>query len=64
MTAPVDGGFRAFLQDLNDSLGIRRKLSEPGITEAAIPDFVHGTIIDVSCGGNAINLTNLFKAAL
>ncbi|MCA0927525.1 iron-containing alcohol dehydrogenase [Ruegeria profundi] len=62
-------GFRAFVQDFNDALGIPRKLSDLGVTEASIPELVKGAIIDPSCGGNPIelteeNLTALFKAAL
>ncbi|WP_170603848.1 iron-containing alcohol dehydrogenase [Ruegeria arenilitoris] len=62
-------GFRKFVQDFNDSLGIPRGLSELGVTEADIPELVRGAIIDPSCGGNPIelteaNLTALFKAAL
>ena len=62
-------GFRAYVQELNDSLGIPRKLSDLGVTEASIPELVKGAIIDPSCGGNPIelteeNLTELFKAAL
>ena len=68
----IDGGFdgfRAFVQDLNDSLNIPRTLSDLGVTEEAIPTLVKGAIIDPSCGGNPIelteqNLTALFKAAL
>ncbi|UUV05239.1 iron-containing alcohol dehydrogenase [Ruegeria sp. YS9] len=68
----IDGGFdgfRAFVQDFNDSLGIPRTLSDLGVTEASIPELVDGAIIDPSCGGNPIeltkdNLTQLFKAAL
>ncbi len=68
----IDGGFdgfRTFVQDFNDSLGIPRKLSELGVTEASIPELVQGAIIDPSCGGNPIeltenNLTELFRTAL
>ncbi|CUK21140.1 1,3-propanediol dehydrogenase [Ruegeria denitrificans] len=68
----IDGGFdgfRAFVQTFNDDLGIPRKLSDLGVTEAAIPDLVKGAIIDPSCGGNPIelneqNLTALFNNAL
>lgn len=68
----IDGGFdgfRAFVQDFNDSFSIPRKLSDLGVTETAISDLVQGAIIDPSCGGNPIeltedNLTALFKAAL
>ena len=62
-------GFRAFVQEFNDSMSIPAKLSEMGVTEASIPDLVAGAIIDPSCGGNPIeltesNLTGLFRAAL
>ncbi|OIQ26984.1 MAG: alcohol dehydrogenase [Alphaproteobacteria bacterium MedPE-SWcel] len=62
-------GFQSYVQDLNDSLGIPRRLSDLGVTEEAIPELVKGAIIDPSCGGNPIklteeNLTQLFKAAL
>lgn len=68
----IDGGFdgvRGFVQEFNDALGIPTRLSELGVTEAAIPKLVQGAIIDPSCGGNPIeltedNLTALFKAAL
>ena len=68
----IDGGFdgfREFVQDLNDSLNIPRKLSDLGVTEEAIPALVKGAVTDPSCGGNPIalteeNLTALFKAAL
>ncbi|WP_298856161.1 iron-containing alcohol dehydrogenase, partial [uncultured Ruegeria sp.] len=67
----IDGGFdgfRAFVQEFNDSLGIPRTLSDLSVTETAIPELVQGAIIDPSCGGNPIeltkeNLTQLFKAA-
>jgi alcohol dehydrogenase class IV len=62
-------GFRAFVQAFNDSLGIPRRLSELGVTAESIPDLVKGAIIDPSCGGNPVelteeNLTDLFNAAL
>ncbi|MES0883358.1 iron-containing alcohol dehydrogenase [Roseibium sp. SCP14] len=62
-------GFRAFVKEFNDSLGIPSSLSELGVTEDAIPELVKGALVDPSCGGNPIelteeNLTNLFKAAL
>ncbi|KXF89086.1 iron-containing alcohol dehydrogenase [Phaeobacter inhibens] len=68
----IDGGFEgvcAYVQELNDSLGIPRGLSELGVTEAAIPELVKGALIDPSCGGNPIelteaNLTQLFKDAM
>ncbi|PSL17492.1 iron-containing alcohol dehydrogenase [Shimia abyssi] len=68
----IDGGFdgfRAFVDDLNDSLGIPKRLSDLGVTADAIPELVEGAIIDPSCGGNPIeltreNLTGLFKACI
>ncbi len=62
-------GFRDFVQEFNDALGIPRQLSELGVTEDRIPELVEGAIIDPSCGGNPIeltkeNLTQLFHAAL
>lgn len=62
-------GFRSYVQELNDSLGIPRKLSDLGVTADAIPELVKGAIIDPSCGGNPIelteeNLTQLFHTAL
>ena len=68
----IDGGFagfQAFVQEFNDNLGIPRRLSELGVTEASIPALAKAAVIDPSCGGNPIelteeNLTELFKAAL
>ncbi len=62
-------GFKTFVQELNDSLGIPKRLSELGVTAESIPELVKGAIIDPSCGGNPIeltetNLTELFNAAL
>ncbi|MFU8776843.1 MAG: iron-containing alcohol dehydrogenase [Roseovarius sp.] len=62
-------GFRAFVQDFNDSLGIPRGLRDLGVTVASIPDLVRDALTDPSCGGNPVplteaNLTALFKAAL
>ncbi len=62
-------GFRAFVQEFNDALGIPRQLSELGVTEDRISELVEGAIIDPSCGGNPIeltkeSLTQLFHAAL
>ncbi|WP_243612723.1 iron-containing alcohol dehydrogenase [Shimia aestuarii] len=68
----IDGGFdgfRAFVQAMNDSMAIPRKLSEMGVTKDAIPELVSGALTDPSCGGNPIeltemNVTALFEAAL
>jgi alcohol dehydrogenase class IV len=62
-------GFRAFVQEFNDSLAIPRKLSDLGVTPDAIPQLVKGAITDPSCGGNPVtlteeNLTELFNKAM
>jgi alcohol dehydrogenase class IV len=62
-------GFRAFVQGFNDSMGIPRKLSDLGVTFEAIPELVKGALIDPSCGGNPVelteaNLTALFEATI
>ena len=62
-------GFRTFVQELNDGLGIPRKLGEMGVAMEAIDDLVEGAIIDPSCGGNPIELTRenlrgLFEAVI
>lgn len=68
----IDGGFDgfcSFVQGLNDSLGIPRRLSDMGVTEDSIPALVKSAITDPSCGGNPIELTEanleqLFRTAL
>ncbi len=68
----IDGGFdgfRKFVQEFNDALGIPRTLSELGVTKSSIPELVKGAISDPSCGGNPVelteeNLTELFRSAL
>ncbi|GAA6179375.1 MULTISPECIES: iron-containing alcohol dehydrogenase [unclassified Shimia] len=62
-------GFRAFVQGFNDGMGVPRKLGELGVTADAIPELVKGALIDPSCGGNPIelteaNLTALFEATI
>ncbi|NIZ12543.1 iron-containing alcohol dehydrogenase [Phaeobacter sp. HF9A] len=62
-------GFQSFVQGFNDSFEIPRKLSDLGVTEDAIPALVKDALIDPSCGGNPIelteaNLTALFQEAL
>ncbi len=62
-------GFRAFVQDLNDELGIPRRISEFGVTEDRIPEMAAMAVEDPSCGGNPVkltveNLTGLYKASL
>jgi alcohol dehydrogenase class IV len=50
-------GFRNFVQEMNDSMSIPRKLSEMGVSADKLDDLVAGAIIDPSCGGNPIELT-------
>lgn len=62
-------GFCTYVQELNDSMGIARKLSDMGVTADAIPALVKGALIDPSCGGNPVvlteaNLTALFEATI
>ncbi|MBO9400576.1 iron-containing alcohol dehydrogenase [Shimia sp. R9_3] len=62
-------GFRAFVQGFNDSFAIPRKLSDLGVKADAIPELVKGALIDPSCGGNPVelteaNLTALFEATI
>ena len=62
-------GFRAFVAQLNDSLGVPRGLATLGVTEDAIPDLVRDALDDPSCGGNPVtldtqNLESLFRSAL
>lgn len=62
-------GFKAFVQEFNDSLGIPRGLSNLGVKDASIPTLAKAAVIDPSCGGNPLkltveNLTKLFKSAL
>ncbi|SIT80704.1 iron-containing alcohol dehydrogenase [Pontibaca methylaminivorans] len=62
-------GFRAFVQDLNDELGIPRRISEFGVTEDRIAEMAAMAVEDPSCGGNPVkltveNLTGLYKASL
>ncbi len=62
-------GFRDFVEDFNARLGIPSGLSAFGVTEEDIPDLVKDAIIDPSCGGNPVRLTEealtrLYLAAL
>ena len=61
-------GFRAFVQDFNDSFDIPRGLSDLGVDSARIDDLVEMALEDPSCGGNpvtldATNMRQLFKTA-
>jgi len=62
-------GFRDFVQQFNDSLGIPRKLADMGVTTDQMDALVAGAIIDPSCGGNPIelnknNLRQLFETVI
>ncbi|WP_280546622.1 iron-containing alcohol dehydrogenase [Halomonas sp. 11-S5] len=50
-------GFRAFVQELNDQMGIPGTLSEIGATPDRIDDLAEMAIQDPSCGGNPVTLT-------
>ena len=50
-------GFRAFVQDFNDSLGIPRRLREMGVKDAPMDVLVASALSDPSCGGNPVKLT-------
>ncbi|CAM3502210.1 iron-containing alcohol dehydrogenase [Halomonas lysinitropha] len=50
-------GFQAFVQALNDQLGIPRTLSEIGAKPDRIDDLAEMAIQDPSCGGNPVTLT-------
>ncbi|MEE3361146.1 MAG: iron-containing alcohol dehydrogenase [Pseudomonadota bacterium] len=68
----IDGGyngFRAFVQDFNDSFNIPRKLSEMGVTGDKMDVLVPMALSDPSCGGNPVeltteNVTALFEAVI
>ena len=50
-------GFRAFVQDFNDSFAIPRKLTDLGVEATRIDELVPEALSDPSCGGNPIPLT-------
>jgi alcohol dehydrogenase class IV len=50
-------GFRDFVQRLNDSLGVPRRLSEMGVGRDRIDDLTALALTDPSCGGNPVTLT-------
>jgi len=56
----IDGGFdgfRVYVQDLNDRMGIPRTLVEIGATPDRIDELAEMAIRDPSCGGNPVPLT-------
>jgi len=50
-------GFCAYVDDLNTSLGIPKKLSGLGIENPDVERIVAGALIDPSTGGNPIKMT-------
>ena len=68
----ISGGFSGFcdfVQKLNDSLGIPRRLSELGVGDDRIAELSEMALNDPSCGGNPVvltqdNLEALFKAVI
>ncbi|MFD1160633.1 iron-containing alcohol dehydrogenase [Roseovarius aestuarii] len=63
------GGFRAFVQEFNDSLGIPRKLRDLGVGDDRIDELSAMALEDPSCGGNPVeltrdNLAGLFRAVI
>lgn len=50
-------GFQAFVQDLNDRMGIPRTLAELGLRPERIDELAEMAIQDPSCGGNPVALT-------
>ena len=50
-------GFRIFVQELNDQLGIPRTLSEIGADPLRIDELAEMAIQDPSCGGNPVALS-------
>ena len=62
-------GFCAFVDDFNASLGIPKRMAELGVSDPNLDKLVAGALIDPSCGGNPIELTDanlraLFEAVL
>ena len=62
-------GFKAFVAEFNDRLGIPQGLKALGVTEDSIPALVKDAVTDPSCGGNPVelneeNLAELYRAAM
>ena len=62
-------GFRGFVQEFNDSLGIPRKLRDMGVGDDRIDELAAMALEDPSCGGNPVELTldnlgGLFRAVI
>ncbi|THH39083.1 iron-containing alcohol dehydrogenase [Aliishimia ponticola] len=50
-------GFRAFVGDLNATLGIPKSLAEMGVTDPDRAAILEGALKDPSCGGNPVEMT-------
>lgn len=62
-------GFRAYVVELNESLGIPKNLTEMGVEAGRIDDLTAMALKDPSVGGNPIEMTfdntkALFKACM
>lgn len=57
-------GFRAFVHDLNDSLGIPKTLTDLGATDLDMDRIVADALRDPSVGGNPIEMTEANTRAL
>ncbi len=62
-------GFRAFVDEFNDSLGIPKRLSEMGVADPDLDILVRDALNDPSVGGNPVEMTaentrTLFEAVL
>lgn len=50
-------GFKAYVDELNDSMGIPKTLTELGVKDPDIDDIVQSALKDPSTGGNPIEMT-------
>ncbi len=57
-------GFRHFVQEFNDRLGVPRRLADMGVGEDRIDELTAMALQDPSCGGNPVELTEENVAAL
>ena len=56
----IDGGFDgfcAFVDELNDGLGIPKTLAGLGVTDIDVDRVVAGALADPSTGGNPVEMT-------
>ncbi len=57
-------GFRHFVQEFNDRLGVPRRLADMGVGDDRIDELTAMALQDPSCGGNPVALTEENVAAL